>query len=62
MSESNLENLLTNDLFDLMTKYRKEIVALIENGNNEILINAKKKELSLLQLIIVQRRAEFHPG
>jgi hypothetical protein len=58
MTEVSLKDAALDTLFDLMIQTFKE---LLEAGENEKIVKIKKKELELLQRIIVAKVAELHP-
>ena len=61
MTESDLNKLSIDELFDTLMKSTTELMALV-NEKNTPKYDAIKKEVQFLQLIIVARRAEFPPG
>jgi hypothetical protein len=61
MTEQELNNLPIDELFDLMIKRTSELIALTHSGHTPE-FDATKKELQLIQRIIVEKRAEFRPG
>jgi hypothetical protein len=56
MTEVSLKDVSLDTLFDLMIQAFKE---LLEAGKNEKIVKAKKKELSLLQRVIVAKVVAF---
>ena len=60
MSESDLDNLSLDDLFDLLMKSTRELID-FNCEQNEIGYAEKKEEVQLIQRFIVSKRAEFPP-
>ncbi|MEP7372847.1 MAG: hypothetical protein ABI675_05615 [Chitinophagaceae bacterium] len=58
MTEVYLKKVDLDTLFDLMIQTFKE---LLQAGKNEKLVKIKKKELSLLQRVIVAKVQELYP-
>ena len=58
MTEVSLKEVALDTLFDLMIQTFKE---LLKAGDNEKIVKAKKKELSLLQRVIVAKVEKLHP-
>ena len=54
MDESDTRKLEINDLFELMVKCTKELVALSNSANTDA-FDEKKREVELLQRIIVTK-------
>ena len=58
MTEVSLKDVALDTLFDLMIQTFKE---LLDAGENEKIVKTKKKELSLLQRVIVAKVEQLHP-
>lgn len=58
MTEVSLKTAALDTLFDLMIQTFKE---LLEAGENEKIVTVKKKELELLQRVILAKVLELHP-
>ena len=60
MTEQDLNKLPIDDLFDIMMKSTSDLIALTHLGHIPE-FEAKKKELQLIQRIIVAKRAAVKP-
>lgn len=62
MPEEFLNKLPINDLLALLLVTRDELKSMHKEGNDAGLIEQKKKEIELLQQVIVAKRAAETPG
>lgn len=61
MDENSMNKMSINDLFDLMVKNVNELLDMHKNHEDLKILDDKRKEVELLQRIIVAKRAEFPP-
>jgi hypothetical protein len=61
MDEDSLKKIHINELFDMLVERTNKLI-ILDNQEDETQFEAKKKEIELLQRIIVARRTEFRPG
>ena len=61
MNEEALNKMSINDLFDLMVKSVNELLDMHKNHENVFVTELKRKEIELLQRVIVAKRAAEMP-
>ena len=60
MTESDLNKLSIDELFDVLMTSTRELIALVREKNT-IRYEAVKKEVQFIQNVIVAKRAAFQP-
>jgi hypothetical protein len=61
MDETTLKKLHINDLYGILMKSTTELISLTHTEHTKE-YEAKKKEVELIQRVLIARRAEVRPG
>jgi len=61
MTAESLNKMPINDLFDLMVKSVNELLDMHKSNELVTKVDAKRKEVEMIQIVIVTKRAEESP-